>query len=154
MLLDHALWSFGVKTLKGHHAIWKEAEAKRRRTVNPFMEEVSQRGTPKEKDIGSDTEVEDMSRRMEAISIQTAPANLSMGDQISEEDKRLATQLVAAFIKRQEYRGSDVRLDVGTLYRPDSFPRATVNPHRWEWHEAHAYKFERPEHINCLEKKK
>ena len=56
-----------------------------------------------------------------------------------------------AFVPRQEYRGSDVRLDVGTLYRPDAFPRATVNPHRWRWHEAHSYPFQDPEHINILE---
>jgi hypothetical protein len=64
----------------------------------------------------------------------------------------LSVQMVQAFIRRQEYRGSDVRLDVGTLYRPDAFPRATVNPHRWLWHEAHAYyPFRVEEHISLLE---
>ena len=92
-----------------------------------------------------------MNNHMEAMSIPSGIPRVSEGKNITEEDKKLATQLVAAFIKRQEYRGSDVRLDVGTIYRPDSFPRATVNPHRWEWHEAHAYRFHQEEHINCLE---
>lgn len=66
-------------------------------------------------------------------------------------DRRLSVQMVNAFVKRQEYRGSDVRLDVGTLYRPDSFPRGTVSPHRWRWHVAHSYRFTQQEHINLLE---
>lgn len=65
---------------------------------------------------------------------------------IIKGDLKLATQMVNAFMRRQEYRGSDVRLDVGTLY-----PRATVNPHWWLWHEIHHYRFDRAEHINILE---
>ena len=150
-LLDHALWSFGVKALKGHHAICKEAATARQRSRDHFMIQVQGNETPKERNLGSDTEVEEMNNHMEAMSIPAGAPRVSEGGRITEEDKKLATQLVAAFIKRQEYRGSDVRLDVGTIYRPDSFPRATVNPHRWEWHEAHAYKFHQEEHINCLE---
>ena len=44
-----------------------------------------------------------------------------------------------------------MRLDVGTLYRPDACPRATVNPHCWLWHEAHSYPSRVEEHINILE---
>ena len=115
------------------------------------MLEVSGGDTPKEANLASDTEVEELNGHMEALSPQVPAPRFSEGTYITEDDKKLASQLVAAFMKRQEYRGSDVRLDVGTIYRPDSFPRATVNPHRWEWHEAHAYRFLEEAHINCLE---
>ena len=66
-------------------------------------------------------------------------------------DERLSQALVAAYIRRQEYRGSDVRLDLGSLYRPDSFPRGSIQANRWRWHTATAYRFRITEHINCLE---
>ena len=82
--------------------------------------------------------------RVERVEIPRSPG-------VSERDLNLSIQMVGAFVRRQEYRNSDIRLDVGTLYRPDAFPRATVNPHRWLWHEAHAYPLRDPEHINILE---
>ena len=50
---------------------------------------------------------------------------------IFEEGKRLSVKLVSAFIRRQELRGSDVRLDVGSLYRPEAFPRGSIDPTKW-----------------------
>ncbi len=67
------------------------------------------------------------------------------------EDLGLSTALVGQFVRRQEFRGSDVRLDLGLLYRPDAFPRSTINPARWQWATAHAYPFNEQEHINVLE---
>ena len=54
-------------------------------------------------------------------------------------------------MQRQAFRGSDVRLDLGSLFRPDSFPRRSIDPSRWLWHAAQAYAFDRKEHINILE---
>lgn len=71
-----------------------------------------------------------------------APASRTSIARVSDMDLNLSVQLVQAFIRRQEYRGSDVCLDV------DAFPRATVNRHRWLWHEAHSYPFRvEEEHI-------
>ena len=66
-------------------------------------------------------------------------------------DANLSQALVSAYVRRQEYRGSDVRLDVGSLYRPDAFPRASINPNKWIWHVAHHWPFLLEEHINLLE---
>lgn len=41
-------------------------------------------------------------------------------EQLMEEEKKLSAHLASAFVKRQKFRGSDVRLDLGSLY---SFPR-------------------------------
>ena len=68
-----------------------------------------------------------------------------------EEAKRLSTSLVMAFIRRQEFRGSDIRLDVGTLYKPDAFPREGINPRKWLWRVGLSYAFKHPAHINELE---
>ena len=46
------------------------------------------------------------------------------------EDRRLAAALAGQFVRRQEFGGSDVRLDIGLLFRPDAFPRTSINPRR------------------------
>ncbi|CAJ1387202.1 unnamed protein product [Effrenium voratum] len=48
-------------------------------------------------------------------------------------DRDLPAYLVEQFLRRVEFRGSDVRLDVGTIYRPDCFPRAAIDVSRWKW---------------------
>ena len=72
-------------------------------------------------------------------------------DQMREHDMGLSSRLVAAFIRRQEFRASDVRLGLGSLYRPDSFPRGSISPKRWCWHVGQNYPFRKAEHINVLE---
>lgn len=71
--------------------------------------------------------------------------------EITDQDKQLKLGLVSQFVRRQEYRGCDVRLDVGLLYRPEAYPRTSIDPRRWAWVEAHAYPFLLSEHINVLE---
>ncbi len=50
-----------------------------------------------------------------------------------------------------EFRGSDVRLDLGVLFKPDLAPRTSIDPSRWIWSVAHAYPYKTREHINLLE---
>ena len=69
----------------------------------------------------------------------------------TQGDLKLSSALVSQFCRRQEAKGCDVRLDLGTLYRADAFPRTTINPARWKWAVAHAYPFFGNEHINVLE---
>eukprot|EP00438_Fugacium_kawagutii_P025236 Skav236125 [mRNA] locus=scaffold900:158683:159951:- [translate_table: standard] len=155
-LLDRLLWSFGVKSLKGHHLILAEAEKER-------QDSYAKARTFPEVDAMSDasgidvdmpdqdglSEVECMA--MDEVRPRMQLSDLTKLEGITKADLRLCTQMVNAFMRRQEYRGSDVRLDVGTLYRPNCCPRATVNAHRWLWHEIHHYRFERQEHINVVE---
>ena len=74
-------------------------------------------------------------------------------EELKERAKKMSSKLVAAFVRRQEFRGSDIRLDTGSLYRPDAFPRGSIDVNRWLWHVAEAYEFRIPEHINVLELK-
>ena len=67
--------------------------------------------------------------------------------------KSLMSKLVHLFLRRVELRGSDIRLDTGTLFRPDCCPRASVDPLKWEWRHCRAFKWRRSEHINVLEMK-
>jgi len=60
-------------------------------------------------------------------------------------------RLVAEFARRAEYRGSDVRLDVGETRRQLAWPRMSIDPHRWIWKFVKAIPFRRPAHINILE---
>ena len=43
----------------------------------------------------------------------------------------MAVRLVHQFLRRAEFRGSDVRLDLNVLYRPDAVIRTTIDPRRW-----------------------
>ena len=152
-LLDHVLWSFGVKQLVGHHEIvesWSQ-ELKRTHRLPQGDLNINEDQTPVGEDPGYESGVtEKRSHQMETLQVPRSPSSATAIAGVSERDLNLSVAMVQAFVKRQEYRGSDVRLDGGTLYRPDAFPRATVNPHRWRWHEAHSYPFPDPEHINLL----
>eukprot|EP00435_Cladocopium_sp_Y103_P061594 s1327_g23.t1 len=44
----------------------------------------------------------------------------------------LGARLVHQFLRRTEFRGSDVRLDLGVTYRPDAIQRCSVDPRRLE----------------------
>ena len=61
----------------------------------------------------------------------------------------LNVRLIHQYLRRMEFRGSDVRLDLQVVYRPDAAVRTTVDPRRWVWKTAQSY--ERNEHINLLE---
>ncbi len=67
--------------------------------------------------------------------------------------KGLMSRLMHLFLRRVELRGSDIRLDTGSLFRPDCCPRASVDPLKWEWRHCRAFKWKRSEHINLLEMK-
>ena len=68
-----------------------------------------------------------------------------------EKEKHLRSQLVLHFLRRMEFRGSDVRLDLGLFYRPEAAPRTSIDPSRWSWSVAHSYPYTRKDHINVLE---
>eukprot|EP00438_Fugacium_kawagutii_P019752 Skav205107 [mRNA] locus=scaffold2918:218717:220009:- [translate_table: standard] len=157
-LLDHALFSVNLKAMKGAKAI-----------VEASLKEQGPPGASAATDLGAVSEGEES-----FAAVQNVPTGAGVDDDDDAEslswglasevrshflqrpedqtaELNLASQLVMAYIRRQEYRGSDVRLDIGSLYRADSWPRATINPGKWRWRVAHAYAFTRPEHINLLE---
>lgn len=69
----------------------------------------------------------------------------------AEKLKQMSQTIVHHYLRRMEFRGSDVRLDLGLLFKPDSAPRTSIDPGRWIWSVAHAYPFRTGEHINILE---
>ena len=68
-----------------------------------------------------------------------------------EKVKQWGQKLVHHFLRRSEYRGSDVRLDLGIVYKPDMAPRTSIDPSRWVWSVADAYPYKVGQHINVLE---
>eukprot|EP00438_Fugacium_kawagutii_P000280 Skav202689 [mRNA] locus=scaffold3222:42188:44050:+ [translate_table: standard] len=159
-LLDHALSSMKLKQRKGVQAIVEASrESQGPRPQEP--KEAQLEGAVSEgeasfipvKNInmsGDDQSDDDVQSLFWGLDSETK-ATAALRTDVAEEEKKLAVQLVMAYIRRQEYRGSDVRLDIGSLYRADAWPRATVCPGKWHWQTAHAYRFSRPEHINLLE---
>eukprot|EP00438_Fugacium_kawagutii_P020958 Skav211849 [mRNA] locus=scaffold305:925833:932175:+ [translate_table: standard] len=67
------------------------------------------------------------------------------------DPKILSLRLVHHFLRRTEFRGSDVRLDLQQVYRPDAVARTSIDPHRWVWEVAQSYPWRGGEHINVLE---
>ena len=149
-LLDHAFMSMGLKKRKGAKEIVASSLARQATSqAEPIMNSTSdaegdQPGEPDDdaKSVQGNLGLEHLSRK--AISTGL------VGDTLFPPEK-LPKAVVAAFIRRQEFRGSDVRLDIGSLYRPDSVPRGSVEPGRWIWHVATSYPFKTKEHINVLE---
>eukprot|EP00438_Fugacium_kawagutii_P024621 Skav207650 [mRNA] locus=scaffold2758:77333:83766:+ [translate_table: standard] len=160
-LLDHAMWSLGVKDLKGHHLIREQCseeimEANKKTQAEgapPLKDETEppqEGGEPDPEGFDSDTTCVQV-EKFENLQVQAPKVVAGPVAGMAAQEAVRSSLLVAAYVKRQEYRGSDVRLDTGTLYRPEAFPRATINPHKWEWHVAHSYAFQKEEHINVLE---
>ena len=63
----------------------------------------------------------------------------------------LNVRLIHQYLRRMEFRGSDVRLELEVVYRPDAVVRTTVDPGRWVWKTAQSCRWRRNEHINLLE---
>jgi len=157
-LFDHCFSSMGLKTRKGPTKIVEEYLAKLREKIK---EEIEVAGDEAAEDIDEeeaaetegleDHETQSVIGAEHCELLEREAQNQQLLDDTVRSDERLSQALVAAYIRRQEYRGSDVRLDLGSLYRPDSFPRGSIQANRWRWHTATAYRFRITEHINCLE---
>ena len=64
----------------------------------------------------------------------------------------LEQRLVVDHLRSVDHRGSDVRLDAGTLMAPSSWPRRSLRPHLWKWQVKFAWRWtSQGEHINLLE---
>ena len=63
----------------------------------------------------------------------------------------LMSRLVHHFLRKVEYRGSDIRVDTSLIFKPGSIPRTSINPDKWVWKECRAFRWRRSEHINLLE---
>ena len=59
----------------------------------------------------------------------------------SNQVKEFSQRLVHHYLRRMEFRGSDVRLDLGIVFRPDAAPRTSIDPSRWIWTVAHSWPF-------------
>ena len=60
----------------------------------------------------------------------------------------LGVRLIHQYLRRMEFRGSDVRLDLGVAYRPDAIIRTTVDPRQWVWKVAQSWRWKRAERLN------
>eukprot|EP00438_Fugacium_kawagutii_P004912 Skav217251 [mRNA] locus=scaffold47:369148:372975:- [translate_table: standard] len=69
------------------------------------------------------------------------------------DPRLLAVRLVSHYLRRVEYRGSDVRLDLNLVFKPDSVTRTSIDPRRWVWRTGQSYPFPGGQHINMLELK-
>ena len=70
-----------------------------------------------------------------------------------EIHKHLMSKLVLQFLRKVEFRGSDIRLDTGAIFRPGAITRCAIDPGKWRWKECRAFRWKRVEHIGILELK-
>ena len=148
-LLDHALASLGLKKRKGPKEIVASSMAVQ---VVPPQSLDAAVAEDEGKDLTSEDDQDTISvpgaEWLEKVEKKSRSSAL-IGDLQNEE--KLSQLLISAYVRRQEFKGSDVRLDVGSLCRPDSFPRASLAPGKWQWHVARHWPFTVEEHINLLE---
>ena len=151
-LIDLWLWSAGVRTdPMGAKAI-----------VERWHKEMSEKAFSdfgglllKEKQAMSSS-LQELELEEEAMSQDGAPRNtewLRMCGQGQAKDgpDPLSVRLIHQYLRRCEFRGSDIRLDLGVVYRPDAVKRTSIDPRRWLWRTAQAYRWSKREHINLLE---
>lgn len=64
-----------------------------------------------------------------------------------------AVTLVKEYMRIAEKGGSDVRLELGVPFRPNAWPRAGAQVHRWNWSIVHGFPWRNSNnvHINKLE---
>ena len=67
--------------------------------------------------------------------------------------QELMSRLVSHFLRKVEFRGSDIRLDADVIFRPSACPRCSIDPDKWEWRHCRAFKWAKSAHINLLELK-
>ena len=60
-------------------------------------------------------------------------------------------RLILEIVRNADHRGSDVRLDVGELFRLHQWPRQPIAADYWGWKVCLSYKWKNPQHINVLE---
>jgi hypothetical protein len=62
-------------------------------------------------------------------------------------------QLVVEHLRGVDHRGSDVRLDAGTLMSPSAWPRRSLRPELWRWQTKYfwGWRDKNSDHINILE---
>ena len=170
-LFDLLLWSMGKKkSLMGAEKI-QQTFLDQLTEIECVKEEASEEETTSESEAPDAGEEEadfgasDKEDTLSSCSDRTARKSKQAEDKIwsgvssqtlvaveyTQDDLKLSSALVSQFCRRQEAKGCDVRLDLGTLYRADAFPRTTINPARWKCAVAHAYPFFGNEHINVLE---
>ena len=156
MLLDAALGTLGLKERRGPQEIAQThiERSKVSEKVKIELEdgevEVATPTSDQGGDIALDLPEDGLSEAGEELLDEIGRRMDATQHQVDSHE-HLGTALVSAFVRRQEFRGSDVRLDIGALYRPDSFPRQSINPNRWSWRVGQSYPFEVEEHINLLE---
>ena len=75
-------------------------------------------------------------------------ADLGLGE-VSET--QLEENLIHSLLRRSDSRGSDVRLDTGTVFRCQAWPRSSVDPDKWRWQPIFNFLFKNPQPINELE---
>eukprot|EP00438_Fugacium_kawagutii_P005653 Skav226155 [mRNA] locus=scaffold3275:8981:13610:+ [translate_table: standard] len=148
-LIDLWLWSAGVivdpKGIKAIVSDWhKEIGLQSLGSASDAADDATSTGAASEAELS------------EALS-ELAPERIEWLRQSQDpclgcrDPKLLSMRLVHHFLRRTEFRGSDVRLDLQVAYRPDAVARTSINPDRWVWEVAQSYPWRTQEHINILE---
>eukprot|EP00438_Fugacium_kawagutii_P000873 Skav218505 [mRNA] locus=scaffold1564:7454:12902:+ [translate_table: standard] len=148
-LIDVWLWSTGVRMdpLGSNHILHKWHEAMAGPPMGPLTENMEE--SAGEEEAGQD-ELSDACSELGESRVNWL--RLSQDPRLGWRDpKLLSIRLIHQFLRRTEFRGSDVRLDLQVAYKPDAVVRTTINPHRWVWKVAQSYPWLQSEHINVLE---
>ena len=88
--------------------------------------------------------------QLEDVSLTLIPSGILDGEERLVRG-HLPKVLTEAYLRRVQYRGSDIRMDLGLLFDPEAYPRHPINAQKWQWQTLKAWPWRNPEHINVLE---
>lgn len=151
-LLDVWLWSSGVKTdLVGPKEIAKRA---RKELLEAHLgpEDASSLPAMSEAEAGSEEDEEVALQRFHQHGKRAEWMRLAADSNLGIADpKLLSIRLVHQYLRRMEFRGSDIRLDLQVAYRADAVARTSLDPRRWVWEVGQSYPWRYKRRINFFE---
>jgi hypothetical protein len=87
---------------------------------------------------------------LEELALERVPRGVLDGD-FKLTRAHLPKVLTEAFLRRVQYRGSDIRMDVGVMLNPEAVPRMPISARKWRWRAVKGWAWKDTEHINVLE---
>eukprot|EP00438_Fugacium_kawagutii_P035840 Skav200292 [mRNA] locus=scaffold2127:400532:404444:+ [translate_table: standard] len=151
-LVDMWLWSWAVRTdplgpraiVERWHRQLEDAE------LGP--DDAESLPPASEADFGAEEDEQEALQRLARQGKKAEWLRLSSDPLVGIGDpKLLGAHLVYQYLRRMEFRGSDIRLDLQVAYRPDAVARTSIDPRRWVWDVGQSYPWKYKRHINFLE---
>ncbi len=117
---------------------------------SPWLQQGEEEVHSKEKEEDEELDITQACIDLEDMALERVPRGVLDGD-FKLTRAHLPKVLTEAFLRRVQYRGSDIRMDVGVMLNPEAVPRMPISARKWRWRPVKGWAWKDAEHINVLE---